>query len=94
MGATLEMAYDDACAVFTRPFTFCEWRVYSVPSADPAKWAPLGVSKDKTTAYREIKHDVWIYVFRKFEGLESTPPLWVEELFLAKDGTISAAPMA
>jgi hypothetical protein len=94
MGATLEIAYDDACAVFTRPFTFCEWKVYSVPSSDPAKWAPLGVSKDKTTAYRDITHDVWIYVFRKFEDIESTPPVWVEELFQAKDGTISAAPMA
>jgi hypothetical protein len=90
----LESAYDDACAVFTRPFTFWEWKAYAVPSADSAKWAPLGVSKNKSTAYREITHDVWIYVFRKYEGLESNPPVWVEELFHAKDGTISAAPIA
>ena len=94
MATSLDSAYGDACAVFTRPFTFCEWKVYAVPSADPAKWAPLGVSKDKSTAYREITHDVWIYVFRKYEGLESAQLEWVEELFHAKDGTLSAAPMA
>ena len=93
MSTPLELAYDDACAVFTRPFTFCEWKVYSVPSSDPAKWAPLGISHDKSTAYRDIKHDVWIYVFRKFEGLEKNPPVWVAELSQAKDGTLSAAPI-
>jgi hypothetical protein len=90
----LELAYSDACAVFTRPFIFCEWKVYAVPSADSTKWAPLGVSKDKSTSYREITHDVWIYVFRKFEGTEATPPVWIEEIFHAKDGTLSVAPVA
>jgi hypothetical protein len=94
MATSLDLAYGDACAVFTRPFIFCEWKVYAVPSADSTKWAPLGVSKDRTTSSREITHDVWIYVFRKYEGLESAPVQWVEELFHAKDGTLSAAPMA
>ncbi len=97
MATKLETAYDDACAVFTRPLSFREWKFYSAPTADPSaqnkQWAPLGVSKDKSNAFLEIKHDVWIYVFRKYEDA-SDPPEWVEELFQTKDGLLHVVPMS
>lgn len=84
-------AYDDAMAVMSRPCRFLEWKLYG-GGKDPKQWGPFGTSADRRTAWRKIKGARWIYVFRDFARVGSAA-VWVDELYLDKDGTISATPM-
>src|SRR6267142_312159 len=93
--------YAEACAVFTRPVSFVEWKTYAIPVGenDKKRWFPFGISRDKEDGYRdrakasawkELGNERYIYVFRENyrQGGAST---WVEELKVGADGVIHAA---
>jgi len=84
-------AYDEACAVFSAPVRFVEWKMYAARGTQPADWHPFGLQRDRTGAWKEIEGERWIYVFRSYINVQSTGQ-WVAELYLDK-GQLSATPM-
>src|SRR6266850_348102 len=54
--------YAEACAVFTRPVSFVEWKTYAIPVGenDKKRWFPFGISRDKEDGYRDrAKASAW-----------------------------------
>ncbi len=91
MSGELLRAYDEACAVFSAPVRFVEWKMYAARGTDPRDWHPFGLARDKTGAWKEIEGERWIYVFRSYVNVQSVGQ-WVYELRLA-EGQLSATPM-
>jgi hypothetical protein len=104
MSSVSPLEYGSALAVFSKPVRFAEWKVLQVNSPTPPKyvvaddWVPFG-EQDKAGAWKEIRGERWIYVFRRPHGKTDRPD-WVDELHVESDGQkgsasykVSAVPM-
>lgn len=89
---TLQEAYDDACAVFTNPVRFVEWKMFEV-RAPKGPYKPYEIEGNRfKNTYRRLEGERWIYVFRVSKLRQNTPAQWVDELHVV-DGKISATSM-
>ena len=88
----LKKAYDEACAVLTRPVRFVEWKMYEARGTEPKHLHPFGLTKDRSGAWKEIEGERWIYAFRSYINVQGVA-LWWEELHRDPKGNLSATPM-
>jgi len=88
----LKKAYDEACAVFTKPVRFVEWKMYEARGTEPKHLRPFGLTKDRSGAWKEIEGERWIYAFRSYINVQGVA-IWWEELHRGPGGDLSATPM-